>query len=31
MSNDDIDRPVAGGNILRHKRGESDFRLHVTI
>ena len=25
MSNDDIDRPVAGGNILRHKPRESDF------
>jgi len=25
MSNDDIDRPAAGGNILRHKPRESDF------
>ena len=25
MSNDDIERPVAGGNILRHKPRESEF------
>lgn len=27
MSNDDIERPVAGGNILRHKPRESGFTL----